>query len=76
MEAHLQLLHLENLAIMSRFSALVTAPVVHTQLLHRAVSTLQRIIRMIMTLFTVCSTIPSKVVTTVPVRLMFTVLQR
>ena len=44
------------------------SPVVHTLSLHRAVSMRQRIIRMMVTRFIVCSTIQSKVVTTVPAK--------
>lgn len=40
----------------------------HTLSLHRAVSMRQRIIRMMVTRFIVCSTIQSKVVTTVPAK--------
>lgn len=49
------------------------SPVVHTLLLHREVSMLLRIIKMMVTLFTVFSTIQSKVVTTVHAKLTFIV---
>ena len=49
------------------------SPVVLTLSLHRVVSMRQRIIRMMVTLFTVCSTIQSKVVTTVPAKQTFIV---
>ena len=45
----------------------------HTLLLHREVSMLLRIIKMMVTLFTVFSTIQSKVVTTVHAKLTFIV---
>ena len=50
-----------------------TLPVVHTLSLHREVSMLLRIIKMMVTLFTVFSTIQSKVVTTVHAKLTFIV---
>ncbi len=52
------------------------SPVVHTLSLHREVSMLLRIIKMMVTLFTVFSTIQSKVVTTVHAKLTFIVWPR
>ena len=52
------------------------SPVVHTLSLHREVSMLLRIIKMMVTLFTVFSTIQSKVVTTVHAKLTFIVWQK
>lgn len=51
-------------------------PAVHTQSLHRVVLMPPRTIRTTTIPFIVCSTIPSKAVTTVHARLTFTALQR
>ena len=62
-----------GLAGASAAASLGALPVVHTLSLHREVSMLLRIIKMMVTLFTVFSTIQSKVVTTVHAKLTFIV---